>query len=126
MKINREVFKKIVDDYYSTAPPFKFTLALDFDNCICASSYPECGDETPVCNFIRSIQDLDIIIILNACREGYNLKSALDWCKEHCIRIDYANENDPDRIRVFGDCRKIACTVSIDDTNLMFSTLDFD
>ena len=126
MKLNRETFKQILDDYYSRPyNTLQYVLAVDFDSCICHSHYPECGEPTPVANFIKSIQDLNVCIILTTCREGYALDKALNWCEEHDIRIDYANENDPSRIRVFQDCRKIFCNMLIDDTTYNFNMKDF-
>lgn len=123
--MNRSVFKKIVDDYYSQLPQCKFVLAVDFDATLCYSHYPKCGKETPICDFIRSVQDLDIVIILTTCRENNSLALALDWCKAHNIRIDYANENDPNRVKLYKNCRKIYCDMLIDDTSYNFNMNDF-
>ena len=67
MKLNRNQFKKIIDAYYAQSPPTKFVLAVDFDHTLCYSSYPLCGDETPIAAFIRSVQDMDVIIIISTC-----------------------------------------------------------
>lgn len=125
MKMNKERFNKILDDYYTTSPPCKYVLAVDFDQCLCYSHFPECGEETPICNFIRSIQDMDYVQILTTCREDNSLELALKWCKEHNIRIDYANENDPERIKIYEDCRKVFCNMLIDDTSYNFNMEDF-
>lgn len=69
--MNKAEFKKIIDAYYAQSPPTKFVLAVDFDNTLCYSSYPLCGEETPIAPFIRSVQDMDIIIVITTCREGY-------------------------------------------------------
>ena len=69
MKMNRERFEKILEKYYSHSPPTKFVLAVDFDHTLCYSHYPFCGKETPVATFVRSIQDMGIILIINTCRE---------------------------------------------------------
>lgn len=126
MKLNREIFIKILEEYYANPNnKFKFVLSVDFDDCVCYSNYPLCGNSTPVVPFIRSIQRLDIILMLNTCREGEPLKMAVAWCNEQGIEFDLINENDPERIKVFGECRKLGCDLSIDDKNMNFNTDDF-
>lgn len=125
--MNREQFIKILEEYYSTSPPVKYCLAIDFDKTLCDSIYPNLGDEVvPICNFVRSIQDLDVIIILNTCRTGIALANAIHWCDEHNIKYDYINGNDPYRILEYGaDSRKISCNMLIDDTCYNFDINDF-
>lgn len=125
---NRESFKKILDEYYATSPPVKYCVAVDFDKTLCDSYYPFLGDEIePICNFIRSIQDLDIVLILNTCRTGFYLSDALMWCNEHHIYFDYINGNDPQRIIEYGaDSRKISCNMMIDDSCYNFNINDFE
>ena len=126
MKMNREQFKKIIDAYYAQSPPTKFVLAVDFDHTLCYSSYPLCGLETPIAEFIRSVQDMDMIIIITTCREGCAARLAKKWLKKHNIRWDYFNENDPARIEIYKDCRKIYCDMLIDDTAYCFNMNDFE
>lgn len=126
MKMNRAEFKKIIDDYYAHSPPTKFVLAIDFDHTLCYSSYPLCGLETPIAEFIRSVQDMDIIIIITTCREGSAADLAKYWLFKHNIRWDYFNENDPARIELYNDCRKIYCDMLIDDTAYFFNMNDFE
>ena len=124
--MNRDKFKKILDVYYAHSPLTKFILAVDFDHTICDSSYPLCGDETPVAAFIRSVQDMDIIIIITTCREGYSAEVAKEWLNTHNIRWDYFNKNDPTRIELYKDCHKIYCDMLIDDTAYCFNMDDFE
>lgn len=126
MKMNKEQFKKIIDAYYAKSPLTKFVLAVDFDHTLCDSSYPLCGDGTPVAVFIRSVQDMDVIIIITTCREGYAAELAKEWLKENNIRWDYFNANDPARIELYKDCRKIYCDMLIDDTAYCFNMNDFE
>lgn len=86
LKMNRDQFKKIIDAYYAQSPPTKFVLAVDFDHTLCHSSYPLCGQETPIAAFIRSVQDMDIIIIISTCREEKSAEVAKEWLNEHNIR----------------------------------------
>lgn len=99
---------------------------MDFDHTLCHSSYPLCGLETPIAAFIRSVQDMDIVIIITTCREGYAAEVAKDWLFKHNIRWDYFNENDPARIELYQDCRKIYCDMLIDDTAYCFNIDDFE
>ena len=126
--MNRESFKKILDEYYATSPPVKYCIALDFDGTLCDSHYPNLGDEIkPICDFIRSIQDFDVVIVLNTCRTGKALADALKWCDEHNIKYTYFNGNDPHRIITWGaDSRKISCDMLIDNTCYNFNINDFN
>lgn len=128
MKMNRNNFKSILDGYYAHSPPTKFVLAVDFDHTLCNSRYPFCGDEIkPVCDFIRSIQDLDYIQIITTCRDGNaSVNIAKEWLANHNVRWDYFNENDPKRIELYQDCRKIYCDMLIDDTSYNFNKEDFE
>lgn len=86
MKMNRDQFKKILDAYYAQSPPTKFVLAVDFDHTLCYSSYPLCGLETQIAEFIRSVQEMDIVIIITTCREGESAEMAKDWLNKHNVR----------------------------------------
>ena len=127
MKMNRARFKQILDEYYSHSPPTKFVLSVDFDGCCCYSKYPLCGKPTPVVNFLHSIADLDFVLIINTCRHTAVAEMiAKRWLRHHGIKWDYWNENDPARIARWCDCRKIACNMSIDDTDYNFNMEDFE
>lgn len=126
MKMNRAKFKQIVDAYYAQSPPTKFVLGVDFDNTLCYSRYPHCGEPTHVVDFIRSVQDLDILIIIITCREGVSAEQAKQWLIDHGITWDYFNENDPARVELYTDCRKIYCDMLIDDTAYCFNIDDFE
>ena len=67
-----------------------------------------------------------MIIIITTCREGKSAELAKEWLKEHNIRWDYFNENDPARIEIYKDCRKIYCDMLIDDTAYCFNMNDFE
>ena len=69
---------------------------------------------------------MDVIIIISTCREGKSAELAKEWLKEHNIRWDYFNENDPARIKIYKDCRKIYCDMLIDDTAYCFNMNDFE
>lgn len=127
MKVNRFIFKQLLHKYYANKNnKFKFVIVVDFDNTLCYSNYPNCGDITPFGKFLQTIQDLDVCIILNTCRHDESLAIALEWCTQHNIRVDYANENAPERIAQFGDCRKISGDIEFDDTSYNFRMEDFN
>lgn len=126
MKMNRENFINMLNNYYSTSPPVRFVLAVDFDGTLCNSNYPNLGDEIkPVCDFIRSISDLDCNIVLYTCRHNKALDAAIEWCFEHKIYFDYVNENADDRILYYGNCEKLSYDLLIDDKALNFNIEDF-
>lgn len=126
MKMNRERFKQILVEYYSHSPPAKFALAVDFDHTLCNSKYPMGGSPTPVVHFLHSIADLDFVLIISTCRHTAVAEMvAKRWCRNHGVKWDYWNKNDPERIAHWGDCRKIACNMLIDDTSYNFNMEDF-
>lgn len=125
-KMNREKFKKILDAYYSTSPPSKYTLAVDFDKTLCYSNYPNCGEETAVCRFLRSVMDLPFDLVITSCREGEPMLIAKRWCREHGIYWNEWNENTPLNISLYGNCRKIGCNMLIDDRAYGFNMQDFE
>lgn len=101
-------------------------IAVDFDGTLCENKYPEIGDVLPiherVHELIRVKHKNGAIIILWTCRCGKELDAAVNFCKKHDIPIDYVNENDPERVRLYGsDSRKVSADVYIDDKALGFS-----
>lgn len=103
-------------------------IAVDFDGTLCKSKYPECGEPiVQTVEFIRECKNLGAVIVLWTCREGDSLQTALDWCKENDVPIDYANENIPERIEQWGnDCRKISADYYIDDRAVEVDRLIID
>lgn len=101
-------------------------IAVDFDGTLCENNYPEIGDVGPrhiaVHEYIKQEHENGTIIILWTCRCGKELDAAVNFCKKHDIPIDYVNENDPERVRLYGsDSRKVSADVYIDDKALGFS-----
>lgn len=93
-------------------------VAVDFDNTLCETTdFPICGNPIQkTIEFIKWCKSKGAVIILWTCREGECLEMALGWCKQHDVPIDYANENVPERIEVWGnDCRKVGADYYIDD-----------
>lgn len=92
-------------------------VAVDFDNTIAKTEYPKIIAPIPeTIEFIRKAKAKGAEIILNTCREGKELKDALEWCKTNNVPIDRANENSPTQVKIWGnDCRKIGADLYIDD-----------
>ncbi len=92
-------------------------IAVDFDNTIAKTKYPEIIAPIPeTIDFLRKAKENSAKIILWTCREGEILDSAVEWCKMNQVPIDYVNENDPSRTDYFGnDSRKIGADLYIDD-----------
>lgn len=92
-------------------------IAVDFDNTIAITKYPEIIEPIDMTIFtLKQAKERGATIILWTCREGKELEDAVNWCKENNVPIDYVNENIPERIEKWGnDCRKIGADVYIDD-----------
>lgn len=100
-------------------------LSVDFDNTICRTKYsfPACGKPTilnrVVWLYVRHKKKQGWIIILNTLREPYkHLDDAIQLCNKHNIPIDYVNQNVPSEVEKWGDSRKIACDLQLDDKNI--------
>lgn len=123
---NWDDFKQIVRDFYiKSVQPLLLPLAgkviaVDFDNTIARTKYPEILepiDET--IEFLKTAKELGAKIVLWTCREDKVLQDAIRWCILHYVPIDYINENVPERIKLFGnDSRKIGADLYIDDKSV--------
>lgn len=75
-------------------------------------------------NWIKQNRN-NYIFILYTCRHDKELQNAIDYLqKEHNLIFDYINENVPELIEKFGDCRKIAADYYIDDKNIKIGELN--
>lgn len=95
----------------------KGILAIDFDLTICMSDYPKLGNERFNAGYtIRKLVEEGYGVVINTCREGLHLASAIEWLHEHNIPYHYINCNFPHLIEKYGaDCRKISADMYIDD-----------
>lgn len=100
-------------------------LAVDFDSTLASVTefWPLAGKQNIlnklVAMYVRHMKKKGWIIILNTLREkGKGLEEAVQFCKDKNIPIDLVNENIQSDIEKWGDSRKIACTRSIDDTQV--------
>lgn len=96
-------------------------LAVDFDNTIARTAYPEilAAYEEPVF-FLRKWRRKGHKLILWTCREGAALAAALEFCERHGIVFDAVNDNLPESIEKFGaNSRKVYADMYIDDKSAL-------
>lgn len=93
--------------------------ALDFDGTLCVNTFPKIGK--PNKELIKKVikyKENGNELILWTCRNGKELKEAVEWCKEQGIEFDAVNEDLP-RIKStkFGKNKsvKIYADVYLDD-----------
>lgn len=115
-----------IEDLRETAKEFaekiknetqKKVVAVDFDGTIAKTEYPRII--SPIYETIallNKLKEKGATIILWTCREGKELKEAVEWCKLNNVPIDLVNENDKSRIDFWGNnSRKISADLYIDD-----------
>lgn len=91
-------------------------IAVDFDGTLFKTQFPYIiSPNMSIVKYIKSLQKQGAKIILNTCREGELLEAALIACKSVGLHVDYANENLPENIEKYGECRKIGAHMYIDD-----------
>ena len=95
-------------------------IAVDFDNTLCFSNWPELGEPNlPLIQYLKQQQSLGNKLILWTCRAGKPLEDATRWCLEHGLIFDAINDNLPEIIELYGNnSRKITCDIYIDDRNM--------
>lgn len=122
----RKLSKVEVDSFNNLGYYSPLKLAVDFDNTLfhtTLANFPMIFNQKfihkLVAAYVRYKKKKGWVIILNTLREkGKGLEEALAACKHFKIPIDYVNENLQVDIDKWGDSRKIACTLSIDDTQV--------
>lgn len=98
----------------------KLIMAVDFDGTIALTQYPhiEKANERLIA-FLKVWQETGNIVILNTCRHDDDLMDACDYLYDNYnFLFDYVNENVPELIEKYGDTRKIAADIYIDDKNM--------
>jgi hypothetical protein len=99
---------------------YKAILSIDFDATIADTSYPTInGLRTNAKEVINHFFDDDFYVIINTCREGKELKMAVDFLKDEKVNFHLVNDNHV-KLQEFYDsnCRKISADIHIDDKNL--------
>jgi len=99
-------------------PKRKLIIAVDFDGTIVQDFYPHIGPQRlGAASCLKWLKERGHTIILNTCRTGKYLDIAQWYCTSHFgFKFDQYNENDPERIKLYGgDCRKISADLYLDD-----------
>lgn len=93
-------------------------IAVDFDGTIVENRYPEIGNEIPFAiDTLKLIQsELRHNLILWTVREGQELESAVNFCKERGLTFYAVNNNYP-REKSGKEARKLMADLFIDDRN---------
>lgn len=96
------------------------TIAIDFDNTIAFSTFPQIECNHPFsAQIISEWRRRGHYIIIWTCRCGDYLTAAINYMVENGIEFDRINDNHPDNVRQFGfNSRKINADVYIDDRNI--------
>lgn len=91
--------------------------AIDFDGTLVTHEWPNIGKPIPeVVTFVKDLQSRGWKLILWTCRTGSKLREAVKYCNKVLnLRFDAVNNNLPETIRSYGDCRKVNADLYIDD-----------
>lgn len=108
-------------------PQAKKIIAVDFDGTLVFNNYPTISNPNlDLIGFIKDNRDR-YIWILWTCRNGTQLKNALDYMQlKFGITFDYVNANATEKIDEWGDTRKIYADYYIDDKNCKLQTFEKD
>lgn len=99
-------------------------LAVDFDMTLFhVLSFPHESSVTWLNRivhwYVRHKKKQGWFIIINTCREeGKGLDMVRAMCELYKIPYDLINEQEPNAVAMWGESRKIACDISIDDTQI--------
>lgn len=95
--------------------------AVDFDDTICFSHFPELGEPNlPVIQELIRLRKNGNKLILWTCRNNEPLQKAVDFCKSYGLEFDAVNENLPEVLDYYDniDSRKITADVYLDDKSI--------
>ena len=100
---------------------YKPIVAVDFDGTLSLDSqYPNIGRfNTPLYEALMKLKGIGWSIVLWTCREGKELKEAVEWCANNGLKFDAINENPPE---VPFKSRKVVADMYIDDRAYMPTT----
>ena len=96
-------------------------VAVDFDGTLSlGSQYPNIGRfNTHLYEALMKLRSIGWSIVLWTCREGKELKEAVEWCANNGLEFDAINENPPE---VPFKSRKVVADMYIDDNAYMPKT----
>lgn len=100
---------------------YKPIVAVDFDGTLSLDSqYPNIGRfNTHLYEALMKLRSIGWSIVLWTCREGKELKEAVEWCKTNGLEFDAINENPPEGPF---KSRKVVANIYIDDRAYMPAT----
>lgn len=92
-------------------------IAIDFDGCLCTNAYPKIGQPNwRVINRAKAEQRAGAGLILWTCREGKQLREAVEACARWGLHFNATNESLPSWIaRYHNRPRKVAASEYWDD-----------
>lgn len=95
-------------------------IGIDFDDTLFLDSWPSNyrQPQIKIIEWAKKRKAEGSYLILVTCREGKSAEEAVAACAEYGLYFDAVNENHPDNIKKYGDCRKIYCDVYLDDKNI--------
>ena len=96
-------------------------VAVDFDGTLSLDAqYPNIGRfNTHLYEALMKLRGIGWSIVLWTCREGKELREAVEWCKMNGLEFDAINENPPE---VPFKSRKVVADMYIDDRAYMPTT----
>lgn len=103
---------------------YKGILAIDFDNTIASTTYPEIhGFVKNSKKYINKLYDDGWYIIIWTCRDDrgntlYAAKKAKEWLKNNNVKFNTFNENHSDLVKRYGESRKVSVDFYIDDKHI--------
>ena len=102
---------------------YKPIVAVDFDGTLSLDSqYPNIGRfNTHLYEALMELKGIGWSIVLWTCREGKELKEAVEWCKMNGLEFDAIHENPPEAPFT---SRKVVANIDVDDRAYM-PTSDF-
>ena len=100
---------------------YKPIVAVDFDGTLSLDAqYPNIGRfNTRLYEALMKLKGIGWSIVLWTCREGKELKEAVEWCANNGLEFDAINENPPE---VPFKSRKVVADMYIDDRAYMPTT----
>lgn len=101
-------------------------IAVDFDGTLTSASqhFPVPGEQKWIHKlllwWLKRQQKHGSIVIINTLRERTkgSVQQIEEWCALHDFYPEYINENATELIEKWGDSRKIAADIYIDDRNI--------
>ena len=96
----------------------ELVIAVDFDGTLVSDDYPDIGEpNTDLIESLKALRKKDVMVILWTCRNGYDLKQAVEAMDLHGLEFDAINSNPRSLVESFNysDPRKVGADIYIDD-----------